>query len=156
MHTETWIERVIIQQLASEDGRYKHGYRSNQQTTGQFVVDCAYLADMTETTGRPTFHQTMELEAAVEPDVEEALQSLQEHNLITKVGDRPTGILFAETDPGSTAVWEPTETGLQEAQTLNERYTEELDTLKQRCGGVADIPPDELATLLHHYGVIPR
>lgn len=44
MQTETWIERVIIHQLASEDGHYKHGYRSRQQTTDEFVVDCAYLA----------------------------------------------------------------------------------------------------------------
>ncbi len=41
MQTETWIEHVIIHQLAAEDGRYKHGYRSKQHTTGQFVVDCA-------------------------------------------------------------------------------------------------------------------
>lgn len=156
MQTETWIERVIIHQLASEDGRYKHGYRSRQQTTDEFVVDCAYLADMTETEGLPTFQSTMELEAAVEPDVEEALQSLQEQNLIRKAGDRATGILFMEDDHGSTAVWELTDAGLQEAQTLNERYAEELDSLKRQYGDLDDIPSDELATLLHHYGVIPR
>lgn len=156
MQTETWIERVIIHQLASEDGRYKHGYRSRQQTTDEFVVDCAYLADITETEGLPTFQSTMELEAAVEPDVEEALQSLQEQNRIRKAGDRATGLLFMEGDHGSTAVWELTDAGLQEAQTLNERYAEELDSLKRQYGDLDDIPPDELATLLHHYGVIPR
>lgn len=156
MQTEMWIERVIIHQLASEDGRYKHGYRSRQQTTDEFVVDCAYLADMTETEGLPTFQRTMELEAAVEPDVEEALQSLQEQNLITKIGNQFTGPLFTEGDHGSTTVRELTDAGLQEAQTLNECYTEELDSLKRQYGDLDDIPPDELATLLHHYGVIPR
>jgi hypothetical protein len=155
MQTETWIERVIIYQLASEDSRYKHGYRSKQQTTDEFVVDCAYLADMTETEGLPTFQSTMELEAAVEPDVEQALQSLQEQSLIRKVGDRTTGMLFMEDAHGSTAVWVLTDAGLQEAETLNEHYTEEFDDLKQQYGNLDDIPPDELATLLHHYGVIP-
>ncbi len=96
---------------------------------------------MTEIPGHPTFQRTMELEDAVEPDVQEALQSLHERDLITKAGERQTSMLFSEEDSGSTTVWELTDTGLQEAQTLNDHYTDELETLKQRYGGIEDIPP---------------
>ena len=49
METETWIERVIVQELSYPDKRYKHDYKSKEASTVELVVDCAYLKHVTDT-----------------------------------------------------------------------------------------------------------
>lgn len=37
MHTETWIERTIVDQVTAHDRRYKHDYGGVEQTTDDLM-----------------------------------------------------------------------------------------------------------------------
>lgn len=40
METETWIERLLIDQLTRHDRRYKHDYAGVEQTTDDLATAC--------------------------------------------------------------------------------------------------------------------
>jgi hypothetical protein len=114
MHTDSWIERVIIQDLSVHDRRYKHNYRSRQESTPGFVVGCGYIETMDRGADiRPSFGQSFDVEQQLEPDVKDALRTLHRQDLITKVRELPGGGLFTEDDLGATEQWELTEKGLE-------------------------------------------
>jgi hypothetical protein len=156
MKTESWIERVIIQQIAYRDRRYKHNYQSRTESTAGFVVDCAYLENMSigEDNTAP-LGEAAEIEERLEPEVKDALRTLREQNLITKVGEQPRGGLFSEEDLGSTNLWELTEQGLKEANELNEAYSRELDAFEEQYDDIDPESANELINLSKEYGVVP-
>ena len=52
METETWIERLVIDQLTTHDRRYKHDYAGVEKTTDDLVA--AYTQfDIITTEGGP-------------------------------------------------------------------------------------------------------
>lgn len=156
MKTESWIERVIIQQIASRDRRFKHNYRSRKESTVGFVVDCGYLENMaTGEDNTAPLEESDEIEERLEPEVKDALRTLQQQNLITKVGEQPRGGLFSEEDLGSTDLWGLTEQGLKEANELNEAYSKELDAFNEQYGDIDPQSANELINLSKEYGVVP-
>jgi capsule polysaccharide export protein KpsE/RkpR len=90
METETWIEWTIVDQLTIHDRRYKHDYGGVEKTTDELVVDCTKLDAITAESGPklPSIEQLLTAEANLEPEVETTLQTLQEHDLIERVGER--------------------------------------------------------------------
>lgn len=165
MKTDTWIERVIIQQLSYPDERYKHDYRGKGASTVELVVDCAYLKNATDDTSR-TWEDINQLEEQIEGDVEQAVARLQDQGLLTKVGEQPlhqesllTKLMEGpgpETEPGDTSpIWTLTDDGLAEAARLNEAYAEDLASLTARYDDPEDAPHSELLPMLKRYGVIP-
>jgi hypothetical protein len=156
MKTKFWIERVIIQQIAYHDRRYKHNYQSRKESTAGFVVDCGYLENMsTGEDNTASLGEAAEIEKKLESEVEDALRTLRERNLITKAGEQPRGGLFSEEDLGSTDLWELTEKGLKEANELNEAYSRDLDAFEEQYGELDPESANELISLSKKYGVVP-
>jgi len=167
MKTDTWIERVIIQQLSYPDERYKHDYRGKEASTVELVVECAHLKDVTESEGTAqTWEEINELEEQIEGDVEQAVEGLHDHGLLKKVGEQPireksllTKLMEGvgpETEPADTSpIWTLTDEGLAEATRINEAYAEDLARLTAQYEEPEDAPRSELLPLLKTYGVIP-
>lgn len=156
MITEFWIERVIIQQLAYRDRRYKHNYRSLQESTAGLVIDCGYLENMASGEDiTVSVGESAGIEERLEPDVRDALGTLREQNLITKVGEQPKGGPFSEEDLGSTALWELTDESLKEANELNEAYSREMDDFEKQYSDLDPESANELVSLSKEYGVVP-
>jgi hypothetical protein len=90
MQTETWIERLIVNQVTVHDRRYKHDYGGVEQTTDDLVAACAQ-PDIIMTKGRnelPSLGQLLSMEATFESDVESALGTLQKKSLVERAGER--------------------------------------------------------------------
>jgi hypothetical protein len=167
MKTDTWIERVIIQQLSYPDKRYKHDYKGKEASTVELVVQCAHLKDVTEgESTAQTWKEINELEEQIEGDVEQAVERLQDQGLLTKVGEQPlreksllTKLMEGvgpETEPADTSpIWTLTDEGLAEAARLNEAYADDLARLAAQYEDPEDAPHSELLPLLKTYGVIP-
>lgn len=165
MKADTWIERVIIQQLSYPDKRYKYDYKGKEASTVELVVDCAYLKDATDDTTR-TWEGINELEEQIEGDVEQAIETLREQRLLTKVGEQPlrkesllTKLIEGpgpETEPTETSpIWTLTEAGLAEAARIDEAYAEDLASLTARYDDPEEVPRAELFPLLKRYGMVP-
>lgn len=123
METKTWIERVIINQLITHDRRYKHDYGGVEKTTDELVADCTKLDAITAESGPepPSIEQLLTADADLEPEVETALQTLQERGLIERVGERDRlGPPLELGDYGTTTVWKPTVEGRAEARAIRE------------------------------------
>lgn len=89
MHTETWIERTIIDQLTTHDRRYKHDYGDVERTTDDLIAACTKL-DLIRTGDEPELppiDQFLARDADLEPEVETALETLREKNLIERIGE---------------------------------------------------------------------
>lgn len=156
MKTESWIERLIIQQLSHHDRRYKHDYRSKEEPTSEFVVGCGYLETMVSGKDiQPSFGESMKVEKQLEPEVENALRTLQQQDLITKTREQTLGGLFGQEDVDPTEFWKLTEAGLKEANELNEAYSKELDVFEKRHRELDIVAANELINLSQEYGVVP-
>jgi hypothetical protein len=166
METETWIERMIVQELSHPDERYKHDYKSKEASTVELVIDCAYLKQITEDRDVQTWEDINELEEEIEGRVEERVERLREQELLTKVGEQPlyeTSLLTRLAEgakpeaepPGTSPVWTLTDEGLAEAARINAAYEEELAELTGKYEHPEDAPRDELFPLLKKYGVKP-
>ena len=165
MESETWIERVIIQELAYPDKRYKHDYKGKEASTVELVVICAHMKQITEDRDVQTWEEINALEEQIEGRVEEKVERLREQGLLTKVGEQPLhekslftriaeGELEAE-PPDTSPVWTLTDEGLAEAARINAAYEEELAELTGKYEHPEDAPRDELFPLLKKYGVKP-
>ena len=165
MESETWIERVIIQELAYPDIRYKHDYKGKEASTVELVVICAHMKQITEDRDVQMWEEINALEEQIEGRVEETVERLREQGLLTKVDEQPLyeKSLFTrmaegklETEPPDTSpVWTLTNEGLAEAARINAAYEEELAELTGKYEHPEDAPRDELFPLLKKYGVKP-
>jgi hypothetical protein len=158
MATETWIERLILDQLTTHDRRYKHDYGGVEQTTDDLVAACTQL-DMLTTDGdaeSPSLEQLLSMDAAFEPEVETALETLQDRGLVERVGERERpGPPLEPGDYGTTAVWEPTVEGRAEASAIRQAYSEEVEALAEAHGTDSDEFRDEIVSLARTYGILP-
>jgi len=158
METETWIERLLIDQLTTHDRRYKHDYAGVEQTTDDLVAACTQL-DTIMTEGRsewPSLEQLLSKDAEFEPEVKAALQTLQELGLVERVGERErSGPPFESGDFGTTAVWKPTVEGRAEARAIREAYSDEVETLADSHGEDSEEFREEIVSVARTYGILP-
>jgi len=165
METETWIERVIVQELSHPDKRYKHDYKGKEASTVELVVICAHMKQITENRDVQTWEDINELEEQIEGRVEETVERLREQEFLTKVGEQPlhqksvfTRLAegkLEEEPPDTSPIWTLTDEGLAEAARINAAYEEELVELTGQYKNPEDAPHDELFPVLKTYGVIP-
>ena len=165
MESETWIERIIIQELAYPDKRYEHDYKGKEASTVELVVICAHMKQITEDRDVQTWEEINALEEQIEGRVEERVERLREQGLLTKVGEQPlhekspfTRMAEGEVErepPDTSPVWTLTDEGLAEAARINAAYEEELAELTGKYEHLEDAPRDELFPLLKKYGVKP-
>jgi len=171
METETWIERLIIDQLTTHDRRYKHDYGGVEKTTDDLVAACSQLDAITTEGGSewPSIEQLLsmdaELEPAVEaalqtlelePEVEAALQTLQDRGLIECVGERDRlGPPFEPGDYGTTVIWEPTVEGRAEARAIRVAYSDEVEALASSHGEDSEEFREEIVSVARTYGILP-
>lgn len=155
MKTDSWIERAIIQQLSHPDKRYKYNYEGREASTEELIADCAHLKEITSESPASPFLQMQQVHQEIEDEVEEAAQRLQERGLLTKVGERPIRNELGGEQIGTTAVWEPTERGLAEAQRLNDAYSKAITELLEGYDDPEDVSVDEVRPILKEYGTIP-
>jgi len=159
METETWIERAIIDQLTTHDRRYKHDYGGVERTTDDLVAACAKLDLITSGDGSelPSIEQLFTAEAEREPEVETALESLEERGLIERVGERERlGPPLQPGDYGTTALWEPTVEGRAEARAIREAYSTEVEALAESHGEQSDEFSEEIVSIARTYGILPN
>lgn len=158
MHTETWIERTIIDQLTTHDRRYKHDYGGVETTTDDLVAACTKLdlIIQNERTELPSIDQFLARDADLEPEVETALQTLQEERLIECVGERERlGPPLERGDYGTTALWKPTVEGRAEAKAIREAYSAEAEALLESHDEESEEFQEEIVTLARTYGILP-
>ncbi|AUX07815.1 hypothetical protein AArcSl_0160 [Halalkaliarchaeum desulfuricum] len=158
METETWIERLLIVQLTTHDRRYKHDYGGIEKTTDDLVAACTQLdAIMTEGGSEwPSLEQLLSMDAELEPEVEAALQTLQDRGLIERVGERERpGPPFEPGDYGTTAVWKPTVEGRAEARAIREAYSDDVEALADSHGEDSEEFREEIVSVARTYGIIP-
>jgi hypothetical protein len=166
METETWIERMIVQELSHPDKRYKHDYKGKEASTVELVVDCAYLKQITEDRDVQTWEDINELEEQIEGRVEETVERLREKGFLTKAGEQPLhekslltrlaeGAKPEGEPPDTSPIWTVTDEGLAEAARINAAYEDELVELTGQYEDPEDTPRDELFSVLKRYGVLP-
>jgi hypothetical protein len=159
MQTETWIERAITDQLTTYDRRYKHDYGGVEKTTDDLVTACTKLDLITSEDGTelPSIDQFLTTDADLEPEVEAALQTLQERGLIDRVGERERlGPPLERGDYGTTALWEPTVEGRAEARAIREAYSTEVEALAESHDEQSDEFSEEIVLLARTYGILPN
>jgi len=159
MHTETWIERTIIDQLTTHDRRYKHDYGGVEQTTDDLIAACTKLDLITtgDEPELPPIDQCLARDADLEPEVETALETLREKNLIERVGEEERlGPPFERGDFGTTAIWEPTVEGRAEARALREAYSAEVEALADSHDTESDEFETGIVSIARTYGILPR
>ncbi len=159
MHTETWIERTIIDQLTTHDRRYKHDYGGVEKTTDDLVAACTELDLITsgDEPELPSIEQLFAADADLEPEVETTLESLEEQGLIERVGEREQlGPPLEPGDYGTTALWEPTVEGRAEASAIREAYSTAVESLAESHGTESDEFKEQIVTLARMYGILPN
>ena len=157
MHTETWIERTIIDQLTTHDRRYKHDYGGVEQTTDDLVAACTELDLITSGDELPSIEQFVAADADLEPEVETALESLEERDLIERVGERKRlGPPLEPGDYGTTVIWEPTVEGRAEASEIREAYSREVEALVESHDTESDEFREEIVSIARTYGILPN
>jgi len=157
MQTETWIERTIIDQLTTHDRRYKHDYGGIEKTTGDLVAACANLDLIMSEDGSelPALDQLFTADTDLEPDVERALQTLEERGLIERSGERERlGPPLEPGNYGTTALWEPTVEGRAEASAIREAYSTEVEALAESHGTESDEFREEIVSIARTYGIL--
>ena len=158
METETWIERLIIDQLTTHDRRYKHDYGGVEKTTDDLVAACSQLDAITTEGGSewPSLEQLLSMDAELEPEVEAALQTLQDRGLIECVGERDRlGPPFEPGDYGTTVIWEPTVEGRAEARAIRVAYSDEVEALASSHGEDSEEFREEIVSVARTYGILP-
>jgi len=158
METETWIERLIIDQLTTHDRRYKHDYGGVEKTTDDLVAACSQLDAITTEGGSewPSIEQLLSMDAELEPAVEAALQTLQDRGLIECVGERDRlGPPFEPGDYGTTVIWEPTVEGRAEARAIRVAYSDEVEALASSHGEDSEEFREEIVSVARTYGILP-
>jgi hypothetical protein len=104
----------------------------------------------------PSLEQLLSMDAAFEPEVETALETLQDRGLVERVGERERpGPPLEPGDYGTTAVWEPTVEGRAEASAIRQAYSEEVEALAEAHGTDSDEFRDEIVSLARTYGILP-
>jgi len=157
MQTETWIERTIIDQLTTHDRRYKHDYGGIEKTTDDLVAACANLDLIMSEDGSelPALDQLFTADTDLEPDVERALQTLEERGLIERSGERERlGPPLEPGNYGTTALWEPTVEGRAEASAIREAYSTEVEALAESHGTESDEFREEIVSTARTYGIL--
>jgi hypothetical protein len=158
METETWIERLLIDQLTTHDRRYKHDYAGVEQTTDDLVAACTQLDAITTEGGSdwPPLEQLLSMDTEFEPEVKAALQTLQELGLVERVGERErSGPPFESGDFGTTAVWNPTVEGRAEARAIRQAYLDEVETLADSHDEDSEEFREEIVSVARTYGILP-
>ena len=158
METETWIERLIIDQLTTHDRRYKHDYGGVEKTTDDLVAACSQLDAITTEGGSewPSIEQLLSMGVELEPAVEAALQTLQDRGLIECVGERDRlGPPFEPGDYGTTVIWEPTVEGRAEARAIRVAYSDEVEALASSHGEDSEEFREEIVSVARTYGILP-
>ena len=166
METDTWIERLIVQELSYPDKRYKHNYKPKEASTMELVVTAASLKNDVEDITQ-TWEGFDELEKEIEDEVEQAVNRLRERGFITKEGEQPLQLksssllnIFEEPNDEQESVdmspiWTLTDDGLAEAARINDAYTEDLAEIAAQYDDPEDAPRSELLPLLKQYGINP-
>lgn len=158
METETWIERLIIDQLTTHDKRYKHDYGGVEQTPDDLVAACTQLDAIMAEGGPewPSLEELLSKDVEFEPEVEAALQTLQERGLIERIGERERpGPPFEPGDYGTTTIWKPTVEGRAEARAIREAYSDEVKTLTDSHGEDSEEFREEIVSVARTYGILP-
>lgn len=158
MQTETWIERLLIDQLTTHDRRYKHDYAGVEKTTDDLVAAGTQLDAITTEGGseEPSLEELLSMDAEFGPEVETALQTLQERGLVECVGERErSGPSFESGDYGTTTIWKPTVEGRAEARAIREAYSDEVETLADSHGGESEEFREEIVSVARTYGILP-
>lgn len=158
METETWIERLLLNQLTTHDRRYKHDYAGVEKTTDDLVAACTHFDTVIAdgTFDRSSLEQLLSTDTAFEPEVEVTLDSLQDRGLIECVGerDRP-GPPFEPGADGTTAVWNPTVAGRAEASAIHKAYAAEVETLVNTHGEGSEAFREAIVSVAKTYGILP-
>lgn len=158
METETWIERLLIDQLTRHDRRYKHDYAGVEQTTDDLATACMIL-DLVTTGDElewPSFEQVLMGDAELESEVEDTLETLRERGLIERVGEQERlGPPFELGDYGTTTLWEPTVEGRAEARAIREAYSAEVEALAESYSPDSDEFRRKIGPIARTYGILP-
>jgi hypothetical protein len=123
----------------------------------RFHILTEYRLDLTDETWQvEELEQLLSMDAAFEPEVETALETLQDRGLVERVGERERpGPPLEPGDYGTTAVWEPTVEGRAEASAIRQAYSEEVEALAEAHGTDSDEFRDEIVSLARTYGILP-
>lgn len=133
METESWVERVIIQELSRSDEREQYGYKTRRKQTGEFEWGCAELEkEVVVAEGKEPPDLFDAIESTYEDAVNDALVKLERAGLITEVKRVHSDRMNHDEE----SVWELTEEGLREAQLLNKAWLRETVELAQKYGKV--------------------
>lgn len=159
METETWVERLLIDQLTTHDERYTHDYGEVDRPTDELVGACMRLDSVqitaeSESSSIEEFHS---VEEKYDSWVNDALQSLQNRGSVERVGERERlGIPFEPGDYGTTAVWEPTVEGRAEARAYEEAYAAEVDALLESHDEESEEFHQGQISIAGRYGNLPK
>jgi hypothetical protein len=133
MKTDSWVERVIIQELARSNDREQHGYKTRSKRTGEFEWGCAKIErEVATAEGRKPPDLFDAIESTYQDEVADALDKMKQAELITEVRQIPSDRMNHDQE----SVWELTEEGLREAQLLNDAWLRETVELAQKYGKV--------------------
>ena len=158
METETWIERLVIDQLTTHDRRYKHDYAGVEKTTDDLVAAYTQFDIITTEGGSewPPFEQFLSMDLESETEVEATLQTLTERGLIERVGEHDRlGPPFEPGGYGTTAIWKPTVEGRAEASEIREAYSSEVHALEKAYGTDSEEIREEIVSVARTYGILP-
>lgn len=140
------------------DRRYKHDYGGVEQTTDDLVTACTKrdLIPTGDEPELPSIEQLLTPDADLEPEVETALQTLQEKSLIERVGKRERlGPPLERGDYGTSALWEPTDVRWAEAKAIRETYAAEVEALAKSHDKKSDEFHEGIVSLARTYGILP-
>ena len=122
------------------------------------MAACTQLDAITTEGGSewPSLKQLLSMDAELEPEIESALQTLQDRGLIECVGerDRP-GPPFQPGDYGTTTIWKPTVEGRAEARAIREAYSDEVEALADSHGEDSKQFREEIVSVARTYGILP-
>lgn len=127
-----------------------------EQTTDDLVAACTQLDAIMAEGGPegPSLEELLSME--FEPEVEAVLQTLQERELIERIGERERpGPPFEPGDYGTTTIWKPTVEGRAEARAIREVYSDEVKTLTASHGEDSEEFREEIVSVARTYGILP-
>ena len=126
METDSWVERLLINELTTVDRRYKYDRSGVEKTTDELIGATEGLDAMMTEDGPawPSLDDLLleGLDEEFERKVERRLQALEDRGLVEFVEERERlGPPLEPGDYGTTAVWTATLAGRDEARKIDAR-----------------------------------
>lgn len=158
METDSWIERLLVNQLTTYDRRYKHDFAGVEKTSDDLIVASTQLDAITTEDGAawPPLEDLLTLDSDLECEVEASLQTLEDRGLLERVGERERkGPPLEPGDYGTTTVWTPTLDGRAEASAIHVAYSDEVEALEEEHNAGSDEFRAKLSAIARDHGILP-